>query len=218
MVNGVIRKPGQDRQFYFFSGLKYATIEIGSSFNDKLIKGQYFVRGEWSTFKEANWGSADAVVPVPGVPNSFYVFLGGHYFRAIIDPASQKDSMQYSGVKTIESEWKPLVDAGFDTVDAAIPDPTNDDILFFFRGTKSLKYSYSQNKVVAGPKPITTYWPGISKSGFDSIDAIFKTPNSNSYYVFKGDQYARISWTGGWDTLEVGPKIIREHWSSLSWI
>ncbi|KAF7516517.1 hypothetical protein PCG10_002099 [Penicillium crustosum] len=218
MVTAVIRKPGQDRQFYFFSGIKYATIELDSNFQDKLIRAPYFVREEWSTFREANWGSADAVTQVPGVPNSFYVFAGGHYFRATIDPNSLKDTLQYSGVKTIESEWKPLVDAGFDTVDAAIPDPRNDDILFFFRGTQSLKYSYKENKVVAGPKPITSYWPGIGKAGFDSIDAIFKTPNGSSYYVFKGDQYARISWEGGWDTVEVNRRITREHWSALSWI
>ncbi|KAJ5957497.1 Hemopexin/matrixin [Penicillium viridicatum] len=217
MVTAVIRKPGQDRQFYVFSGIKYATIELASNFNDKLVDGPSFVREQWSTFKEANWGSADAVVQVPGA-NSFYVFVGGNYFRGTIDPNSLKDTMQYSGVKPLELEWKPLVDVGFDTVDAAIPDPSNDDILFFFRGTKSLKYSYKGKKVVAGPKPISSYWPAIGKAGFDSIDAIFKTPNGDSYHVFKGDQYARISWNGGWDTLEVDRKITRENWPSLSWI
>lgn len=217
MVTAVIRKPGQDRQFYVFSGIKYATIELARNFDDKLIAGPSFVREEWSTFKEANWGSADAVIQVPG-RNSFYVFVGGHYFRATIDSDNLKDSMLYNGVKTIESEWKPLVDVGFDTVDAAIPDPSNDDILFFFRGTKSLKYSYKEGKVVAGPKPISSYWPAIGEAGFDSIDAIFKTPNDDSYYVFKGDQYARISWNGGWDTLEVNRKLIRENWPALSWI
>ncbi|OQD63201.1 hypothetical protein PENPOL_c010G10518 [Penicillium polonicum] len=143
LFTAVIRKPGQDRQFYVFSGIKYATIEVASNFDDKLIAGPSFVREEWSTLKEANWGSADAVVQVPG-RNSFYVFVGGHYFRAIINSDTLKDSMLYDGVKTIESEWKPLVDVGFDTVDAVIPDPSNDDILFFFRDTKSLKYSYKE--------------------------------------------------------------------------
>jgi hypothetical protein len=221
MVDAVIPKPGHDRQFYFFSGTQYATIEFetgGDGTSDKLAGGPHWARTYWATFREADWGSADAVIPIPGYTDNFLVFHGGHYFRLKID--NNKDTMLYNGVVTIESGWKPLVDAGFDTVDAGIADPKDDDKLFFFRGTKCLKYSYSETKVVAGPKPISSYWPGIGKAGFDSIDAIFKSPNpGNSYYVFKGDKYARIKWDGGWDSLEYGPSIISETWSSLkAWV
>ncbi|KAJ5894359.1 Hemopexin/matrixin [Penicillium taxi] len=222
MVNAVIPKPGHDRQFYVFSGRRYIIMEFeatGSRTDDKLIQLPRWNR-EWNTFKEADWGIIDVVILVPGYTDQFYVFNGGHYFRGkILNDGIFTDSMLYGGVKTLASQWTALVDAGFDTVDAAIVDPNHNDYIFFFRGTKSLKYSLSENKVLAGPKPISTYWRGIGKADFDSIDAIFKSPNpGDSYYVFKGDKYARIKWDGGWDSLEYGPISITAWNCAETWL
>ncbi|KAJ5942491.1 Hemopexin/matrixin [Penicillium verrucosum] len=220
MVDAVIPKLGHPRQFYVFSGTRYTTVEIDSNYNVKTVGAEsLIIREKWSeTFGKVGWGAVDAMFSAPGYKNGFYAFVGGNYMQLDIDPDSQKDSTYYGTIKT-EATWKGLMSAGFDTVDAAIQSPSDSDCLFFFRGTKSFKYSISGDKVVSGPNPITSYWPGIAAAGFDSIDAIFRSPNGDSYYVFKGDQYARIKWTGGWDSLEVDAHTIRGNWSTLgNWV
>ncbi|KAJ5907815.1 Hemopexin/matrixin [Penicillium taxi] len=215
-----------------------AHLAVGNHVYQVNTKGEAYVRerdGAWKILGEKPQTESlqpSKTVPKPGHDRQFYVFSGTQYATIEfeiggisdkligVDNDNLQDTMGYSGVKTLETQWKALVDAGFDTVDAGIPDPKDSDKLFFFRGTQSLKYSFSQNKVLAGPKPISAYWRGIGTAGFDSIDAIFKSPNpSDSYYVSKGDRYARIKWDGGWDTLEWGLNIIKETWSSLkAWV
>lgn len=214
---------GNNETFYVFSGTQYTRYKFTPSVEHVL--GPHDIR-VWKTFKEADWGAVDAVVPVPGKTNEFYAFLGGHYFRFIIDESDHmNDSMQYSGVKTIASEWKGVVDAGFDTIDAGIAHPTNGDIMYFFSGTKCLKYSWSKDNVIWN-KTIAEGWPGIGKAGFDSVDAIFTAAGTtNHYFVFQGDKVAKIDWDGSSkdDTLEWGPHSIKDQeagsWSALAkWV
>jgi hypothetical protein len=137
--------------------------------------------------------------------------------RVSIDAKNDlKDSITY-GTTTIASQWKSLAHAGFETMDAGVPDSIDNDNLFFFSGTKTLKVKMSQDKVIWGPMPIAEGWPSIKEAGFDTIDAIFTMRTDNDiFYVFCGDQYATLKWDGTtWATLDSGPKLIKENWPSL---
>ncbi|KAL4920588.1 hypothetical protein BDW62DRAFT_176817 [Aspergillus aurantiobrunneus] len=69
--------------------------------------------------------------------------------------------------------------------------------MYFFSGTKSVKYSYSKDEVVSGPHEISEYWSVLGKVGFDCVDAIYLAPTrENTYYVFRGHQYLTLDWNG----------------------
>ncbi|KAJ5238257.1 Hemopexin/matrixin [Penicillium chrysogenum] len=203
------------------SGTQYATIEFetgGDGTSDKLAGGPYWVRTYWATFREADWGSTDAMIPIPGYTDNFLVFCEGHYFRLKID--NNKDTMLYNGVVTIESGWKPLVDAGFHTVDAGIPDPKDDDKLFFFRGTKCLKYSYSKLRSLRDPSQLAPIGLALSKQDLipSMLSSKVLTP-ATAITFSKATKYIRIKWDRGWDSLEYGPSIISKAWPSLkAWV
>ncbi|CAG7946006.1 unnamed protein product [Penicillium nalgiovense] len=209
----------EDKSFYVWSGTRYARCQYHGQ-GEEITSGPYDTRSNWSSFKSAGWGAVDAVIPSPSVQNTFYVFHGAHYMRVSIDPENDiKDSITY-GPTTTASQWKGLVGAGFETVDAGVPDPIDNDNLFFFSGTKTLKLKVSQDKVIWGPMPIAEGWPSIKKAGFDTIDAIFKMHEDDIFYVFCGDQYATLKWDGTtWATLASGPKLIKDDWKSLKeWV
>ncbi len=220
MVDAAIPVPkvNSGNDVYFFSGIKYARATLKSGAPDEIVTSPSLIRSSWNTFQKAGWGAVDAVVGVPGVPNSFYVFLGGHYFRANIDTdKSLQDSFTHNGVKIIEGGWKRLVEAGFDTIDAGVSHPSDNDHIWFFRGTKTLKYTWSEDKVSTGPAPITSIWPSLREAGFDSVDAIVSDPSERDlFFVFRGDEYVKIRWRlHSKATLEKGPLSIQQYWPVL---
>ncbi|CAG8110195.1 unnamed protein product [Penicillium nalgiovense] len=217
MVDAILSLPviGEDN-FYVFSGTQYCKVSFA---DDEIKSGPHWITSWWGTMKDAGFGRVDAVVPVPGCPNEFYAFFGGHYFRASIDSAG--DDKFNHGVFSIAKNWS-LTDAGFDTVDAAVIDPSDNDNIYFFSGTKTLQYRFSTDKVVWGPHPITEGWAALGEAGFDRIDAIFQKPGeTNVYYVFRGNKYVRINWNGTAkeSTISRGVDLIQNQWMALkSWV
>lgn len=111
--------------------------------------------------------------------------------------------------------------AGFNTVDAGIPDPNEDDHMFFISGTMTLKYKWSEDRVTWGPVPITEGWRGLREAGFDSVDVIFTTAvnENHTFYVFRGDRWVSLKWEGRKDRLDLGPCLIKDSWPSLrEWV
>ncbi|OQE26179.1 hypothetical protein PENFLA_c007G10756 [Penicillium flavigenum] len=210
----------EGKSFFVWSGTKYARCQFHGQ-GEQIISGPYDTRSKWNSFQKAGWGAVDAVIPSPSEQNVFYVFHGAHYMRAAIYPEDDLRDATANGAVATAAEWKGLVDAGFETVDAGCPDPIDNDNLFFFSGTKTLKYKMSQDKVIWGPMSIAEGWPSIKEAGFDTIDAIFTMHTDNKiFYVFCGDQYATLKWDGTtWATLDSGPKLIKENWPSLKeWV
>ncbi|OQD60548.1 hypothetical protein PENPOL_c022G09465 [Penicillium polonicum] len=201
---------------YAFSGTQYARVNFAS---DKIETGPHWITSQWGTFKKAGFGTVDAIVEVPNEPNQFYAFYGGQYFRAKID-SNGSDSFVYSAPKSIASEWPGLVEAGFDTIDAAVVNPTHPDQIYFFSGTRSLEYSVSKSKICWGPHTISEGWPSLKEAGFDRVDAIVKKPETDHiYYVFRGNQYVRIHWKGGDGTVDRHTDFIKDQWKCLSpWV
>lgn len=70
----------------------------------------------WKSLSDAGFDTIDAAMSVPGGKDEAYLFRGTKYVR--IDVAN--DKITYGPAKLVD-EWPGLTQAGFDSVDAAIP-------------------------------------------------------------------------------------------------
>lgn len=219
MVDAVLYLPdfGTHKSWIIFSGTKWARHEWHDHSNG-LVDGPLDIRDKWQVFQDAEWGTVDAIVPVPNNPHEFYAFHGSHYFRGKFDPKDLKTSFVYT-VGSIKGAWGPLWDAGFDRIDAAVVDPADTNYIYFFRGTKYVRYNWDKN-TAGHVNTITDYWASIKDAGWDYIDAIFTTEDNGKgkYYAYSGDQYIDIEWSGYSDKKTDGPNLINHGWKDVSWL
>lgn len=218
MFDAVIQLPERgSTEYYVFAGRKFAIMENETKGPDRLKESPKDIRSYCPILSKTGWGSVDAAIPVPGSPSEFYFFHGDHYIRATLD----KDLQNTEGNIKDFKKWKGLVRAGFHTVDAGAVSDNNHDHMYFFSGTRCLKYSWSDDKVIKEPTAITDTWPALKEVGFERVDAIFPSGDQKDiWYVFRGDQYVRIKWNpgGGNATLEAGPfSIAEQFWSFREW-
>jgi len=219
MVDAAYHIPGKN-EYYIFAGRHYGRVRFAPNNNDKsLVAGPTLISKGWNTLSQEDFGRVDAVVPVPGTENQLYVFFGGRYLKIKLE--NYDDSFVTEGARSIESGWKSLIQAGFDTVDAAVLVPGTKSEIYFFRGLNYVRVDNATDKIVLKVAPIKGGWTSIAKAGFDAVDAI--VPNLNQpghYYVFRGDKYAVIALDNSrHDTLISGAKPISEGWKPLDgWV
>jgi hypothetical protein len=219
MVDAAYRIPGKN-EYYFFSGRQYGRIRFPQNSSDNsLVAGPTHIRKGWNTLSKAGFGRVDTIVPVPGKENELYVFFGGRFARIKLE--NYDDSWVNEGARTIENGWKSLVQAGFDTVDAALLAPGTESHIYFFRGMHYVRVDNSTDKMVLNVATIKSGWTSIAKAGFDCVDSIVPVLNQpHHYYVFRGDQFAVISLDNNRnDTLVSGAKLISEAFKPLhDWV
>lgn len=218
MVDAAYRIPGKN-EYYIFSGRNYCRLRVSPPNNESIAAGPELITEGWETLRKGGFGTIDTVVSVPGYEDQLYVFFGGHYVHIKLE--NYDDSFVIDGVRSIESGWKSLVQAGFDTVDAALRVPGSHTSIYFFRGLNYVRIDTATDRVTGKVHQIKTGWPSIAKAGFDSVDAIVSVLDQQGhYYVFYGDQYAVIGLdNNGKDTLITTAKQISEGWRSLDgWV
>ncbi|KAJ5863809.1 uncharacterized protein N7529_005725 [Penicillium soppii] len=219
MVDAAYRIPGKN-EYYIFAGRNYGRVRFTSnSHENSLVAGPTLIRKGWNTMSKVDFGRVDTVVPVPGTENQLYVFFGGRYIKIKLD--NYDDSFVTDGVHHIESGWKSLVQAGFDTVDAAVLVPGTKNEIYFFRGLNYVRVDNATDKMARTVTPIKDGWPSIAKAGFDTVDAIVPSLNHEGhFYVFSGDQYAVIALDHNKeDTLVAASKLISDGWKSMDkWV
>ncbi|KAL4998231.1 hypothetical protein BDV10DRAFT_194536 [Aspergillus recurvatus] len=146
----------------------------------------------------------DAVFYHKGIQQA-YLFGGCRYAR--IEFVPQDEGYYFFGARfaRIKLKLTNLGQAGFDTIDAALPVPGDSGEAYIFRGVNYVRINVCQNRIVYGPAKLTVEWPGLTKAGFDSFDAACPEPGSTNgmAYFLKGDQYV---------------KIRVDHWKTLDWI
>ncbi|KAH6633877.1 Hemopexin-like domain-containing protein [Chaetomium sp. MPI-SDFR-AT-0129] len=161
-------------------------------------------------------------LPVEGQTNEVYFWHGNNYAKIRFTPSTNDDEIVFGPAK-VTSHWKTFAQAGFTTVDAAVPVPGFPRQVYFFSGTRYVRVEYkagtSEEKIVYGPYPITEQWPSLVKAGFDTVDAILPVPGEpNQAYFFSGNQYAKIKFEAGTKNDEVlyGPTKITSEWKTLN--
>lgn len=107
--------------------------------------------------------------------------------------------------------WKGMPPSYYiDNIDAALWRDSNSKI-YFFQKDKYIRLTGSE--MDAGyPKPIADNWHGLPVEFEEGIDAAFWRKSNNKIYMFKGDQYVRMTDT----TVDAGyPKPIAGNWTGL---
>ncbi|KAJ5374868.1 hypothetical protein N7517_006874 [Penicillium concentricum] len=219
MVDAACRIAGKE-EIYIFSGRHYGRVRFGQGGPEhKLAAGPTLLSKGWNTLPKMGFGTVDTIVPVPGHENQLYVFFGGRYAKIKLE--NYDDSFIKEGAMSIASGWKSLVQAGFDTVDAAMLTPGTKNEMYFFNGLNYVRLDNSTDKIVNKVAPIAQGWPSLVQAGFDCVDAIVPSPGGQDlYYVFRGDQFAVIKVDSNRrDTLISPPKAISSEWQALEgWV
>ncbi|KAL5047073.1 hypothetical protein BDW71DRAFT_206891 [Aspergillus fruticulosus] len=207
MVDAVFYHKGI-QQAYFFGGRRYARIEfVPGGSDEKITFGPAAIADYWPSLKSIGFDEG-------------YYFFGARFARIKLVPSSSNDTV-VNGPWVITQKLTSLGQAGFDTIDAVLPVPGVSGEAYIFRGVNYVRINVGQDKIVYGPAKLTAQWPGLTKAGFDSVDAAFPEPGSTNgtAYFFKGDQYVKIRVVAGAaDTIVYGPKLIKDHWKTLDWV
>lgn len=122
--------------------------------------------------------------------------------------------------RALAESWQPVLDAGFEHIDAALRgrfvfDENGAPMsrkLFFFQGDQFLRCDVDAGTVDPGyPKKIAEGWPGVP---FESIDAVFSI-NDVTTYFFSGNKYVRFN--GAANCVDEGyPELIRRRWPGMT--
>ncbi|KAE8446430.1 hypothetical protein EG329_012035 [Mollisiaceae sp. DMI_Dod_QoI] len=166
IVDAVLPNPANSNEAYFFSGDKYALVNI----NDRrIVQGPHVTTTRWPSLKSARFTMIDAVLPHPNNNGEAYFFSGNLYALIKINPGTSNDYI-VNGPKQIMTEWPSLRSAGFDTVDAVLPNPNNQREAYFFSRENyaliSIKPGTNDDKIVNGPKLVSEGWPSLREALF----------------------------------------------------
>ncbi|MBL8398255.1 MAG: hypothetical protein JNL84_08955 [Candidatus Accumulibacter sp.] len=138
--------------------------------------------------------------------DNVYLFSGEWYVRY----SNISNDIDEGYPKKIAGNWSGLPSEFLANIDAALYRDSNDK-LYLFKGSKYVRMTGSAMDE-GYPKPIAGNWSGLPVSFQQGIDAAFLRESNGKIYMFKGDQYVRLTET----TVDPGyPKPIAGNWPGL---
>ncbi|KNG91509.1 hypothetical protein ANOM_000142 [Aspergillus nomiae NRRL 13137] len=150
-VDAVVPVPDTESSIYVFSGAKYLRLKLDlNTWEDTLEYGEpSLIVSSWKSLKKVGFDRVDAAMVVPGSKKNIYFFRGLEWVDVSVD-----DTIISQG--TIAESWPSLVQAGFDTVDAILPN--NDDTYYFFSGDQfaRIKMPKDEDTLVSKPESISS--------------------------------------------------------------
>lgn len=165
-IDAAFPVPGHEGEIYVFSGTRYVKIKfVPGTPEESILYGPANIVDEWKSLAKAGFETIDAVLPVPGHEGQVYFFSGNQYVKIKFTPSSSTEEITF-GPTTITKEWKTLAQAGFDTIDAALPVPGHEGQAYFFSGSQYVKIKFvpssSTEEIVYGPTRITNEWKSLA--------------------------------------------------------
>ncbi|MGH1540551.1 MAG: hemopexin repeat-containing protein [Arenicella sp.] len=136
--------------------------------------------------------------------NKTYLFHDDLYVRLT------GSTMDQGYPRSIAGNWKDLPEEFEQGIDAAFWHKTKNKI-YMFKGDQYVRLTETQMDPNY-PKPIAGNWHDLPSSFEEGIDAVFMHHGTNKIYMFKDDQYARLSGT----TKDAGyPKPIKGNFKGV---
>ncbi len=192
-------------KMYLFDGHEYARMIEGEDClmwnNTQALCDYTPIHLGWGAFMT----NIDAAV-WRGDNNKTYLFSKGWYVRY----SNIDDGIDEGFPAKISANWIGLPDSFASGIDAALYRNSNNK-LYFFKGNQYVRLTGST--VDAGyPQPIAGNWNGLPPSFEQGIDAAFLRESNGKIYMFKGDEYVRLTET----EMDPGyPKPIAGNWPDL---
>ena len=193
------------KAMYLFDGNQFVKIDDGvpcvMSKNTEALCD--FTRIHWG------WGAfmtkIDAAV-WRGDNNKTYLFSGEWYVRY----SNIDDGIDEGFPAKIADNWVGLPDSFTSNIDAALYRNSNGK-LYLFKGSQFVRLTGSTMDP-GYPLPIAGHWHGLPASFEQGIDAAFLRESNGKIYMFKGDQYVRLTET----EVDAGyPQPIAGNWPAL---
>lgn len=192
-------------KMYLFDGTEYARMIEGEacvmSANSEALCAYTPLHWGWGAFMT----HIDAAV-WRGDNNKTYLFSKDWYVRY----TNIDDGIDEGFPAKISANWIGLPASFESGIDAALYRNSNNK-LYFFKGNQYVRLTGST--VDEGyPKPIAGNWHGLPASFEQGIDAAFLRESNGKIYMFKGNQYVRLTET----EMDPGyPKPIAGNWPDL---
>lgn len=193
------------KKIYLFDGAEYVAMSDGVAClmvsNTEQLCAYTPTHWSWGAFLT----KIDAAV-WRGDNNKTYLFSGDWYVRY----SNINDGIDEEYPKKISGNWADLPVAFRSNIDACVYRNSNNK-LYFFKGDQYVRLTGST--MDAGyPKPIAGNWNGLPSSFQQGIDAAFLRESNGKIYMFKGNQYVRLTDT----TVDNGyPQPIAGNWPGL---
>jgi hypothetical protein len=176
------------KAIYLFNGPNYAKIVSGANCLMNNKEPMLCESSVWHLGQGAFLNRIDAAYHRPDIGKS-YLFSGKWYVRYSTVPGT----IDLGYPKLIEGNW-PGLPASFNAgIDAALWRPTTGKS-YFFKGSEYVRLTDTTMDATY-PKPIAGNWVGIPASFEAGIDAVMWRPSNNKIYMFKGNQYIRLTET-----------------------
>ncbi|MFF4418331.1 hemopexin repeat-containing protein [Streptosporangium sp. NPDC001559] len=152
--------------------------------------GSYIATGWPGLFGSGFTRDLGTACNLPGRNGEVWLFKEDQYLKYSADAETI-----LIGPDTVSGNWHGLDGTAFTSgIGAACLVPDGGDDVYFFRGSKYVRYD-TDDEEHDGVKDIATSWPGLKGTIFTSdIEAACQVPGSSSdVYLFKGDQVVRYN-------------------------
>ncbi|PYI13026.1 Hemopexin, partial [Aspergillus violaceofuscus CBS 115571] len=206
---------------YFFSVEKYCRVKWEPYTSEETRTwGPALIKDHWKSLAKAGFETVDAILPVQGTEDELYFFRGLEVVQIKFTPKAGGDTIVDGPLKTLD-KWKSLAGTTIERVGAAVAVPGVPGQAYLFSGKNYVKINLDKDKIEWGPDEIAKKWPGLTKAGFDSVDAALQVPEDKAKYTgetyfFCAGQYARDRVIPSQDdVLQWGPEKWEDHWKSL---
>ena len=200
------RREGRDRsprRYWLFSGDRFFLARVASGGRPLLetTDGPAPLSRWRRTLATGGFkDGVDAVLPVPGVPDEFWIFAKDQYLRMAVSENGHRDTLE-AGPRPID-DWSTAFE-GLDLtagIDGVMPTPDVDNAAWVFSGGLYVRTFLRRGPTPGGsakeaPRSVSAWSHTFRRSrGFGrGIDAAIPLPSDdNEFWVFSGTRYMKI--------------------------
>ncbi|NIH45758.1 hypothetical protein HBM95_22995 [Enterobacter asburiae] len=194
-LDAVLPVPGEDNQFWVFSGEYYRKVEVGQYGNEeKPLTGWRKFSQDWKTLKDKKHIDAFLQLPHREGTNKYqyWVFSGDQYLHIALDQNNNDSAPNGQNWKPLRN-WNSLNEVRH--VDTFIPLPDQENTYWVFSGDwyRPMQIAIDSNRTdtpLDQWKPLSD-WNLLKNQ--QKIPASWKIPGyDNDYWVFSTDHYLHM--------------------------
>ncbi|WP_189554791.1 hypothetical protein [Streptomyces lavendofoliae] len=201
-------------------GWQHLSIRCSADFpsGSTYVHGPYLWKKSWPELKGTPFEtgqSGQLMANVPGSETDVYIFRNSDCAVFMPFPGFLKNR------GTIAQFFPGLVGTDFtERIHSACRVPGSSTDMYFFRREQYLRYNTATHRIVNGPMPVMTGWPGLVGASWGNITAgtpitaaVTVPGSSTDVYLFRG--YDCLRYHAFNERIVEGPWPSRERWPDL---